>query len=1094
LTLARGDADAYIGNVAVTSYLLDQNVLTGIRMGGYADMGHLELSMAARKGAEPLVAILNKGIAALSPEYRRSIINRYTVTPVAVVLSSEEREWIRAHPVIRLGVDPEFAPFEFVDSDGAYRGIVSDYLDLLNERLGLRMEVVHTHSWADAVEQMRARNLDVLPCLGESAERREFMHFTEPYLSFHRVIITRLDTPFVGGIGDLAGLRVAVQHDSSHADFLAAHPRVEPVYFDTFHDTLSAVAFGEVDYAVGNAATATYWTRKLGLTNLKLAVPLGGTLETLHFGVRKDWPELAGILEKGLASISEEEALAIRRRWMDVDIDSGFDMRRVWAIAGGVAAVLLPLILLVGLHNQRLRREVDSRLEAEQALQESEAKYRTLVEGANSVILRMTPNGVVVFINAFGEEFFEVEPGELLGKSVIGTIVPETDEGLLGFTELMDKLLRDPGQYTVTESAYTTKNGTQKWITWTNRPLLDARGALSEVLSVGIDVTERRAAAMALRRYDFIVNTVKEMMSIINQDGCYEAVNDEWCAVMGMSREAVLGKPIDAVWPADTAGEAIMPRIERCLAGETVQYETVIALPASGERFCEVTMYPFAGEAQHTTHAIVVAQDITERKRNEAVLEQAREAAEAGHRAKSAFLANMSHEIRTPLNAVLGYTQLLQRSPNLTDDQIHALKAIQRSGDHLLSLISDILELSRIEAGRLELYPESFLIERLLSDLNMMFQMKADAKGLLLEFDIDPGLPPCVLADRSRINQVLINLVGNAMKFTDEGGIIVRARRETPAAGKDATDGAFTLAFEVEDTGCGIAPEDQDAIFASFEQAGAAGLRQGGAGLGLSICQSFAESMGGGIALTSTVGKGSTFHFTLRAAIGDESTVPSPAVQRGFRKIRAGQPEQRVLVVDDRDTNRDLLCRMLADLGFVTREAENGKEAIERFAEWSPRIVLIDLVMPVMGGQEAIRRIRALPGAQEGVTIIALTASTLGEEKQDVLAAGANAFLRKPFRAEELLEEIRAHAGIEFDYDDEAAAPESVLTQAQARAAVDGLPADLADRLRSVVARGAISEAAVLAEQLRGEHADLARLVLQHATNYRLNELQDILT
>jgi signal transduction histidine kinase/DNA-binding NarL/FixJ family response regulator len=551
---------------------------------------------------------------------------------------------------------------------------------------------------------------------------------------------------------------------------------------------------------------------------------------------------------------------------------------------------------------------------------------------------------------------------------------------------------------------------------------------------------------------------------------------------------------VSSVWTEKTANTAIWPRLEQCLSGELVHYESVIDMPARGRRHCDVTMYPFINQQRGTTHVIVVAQDVTERKEVEATLKRAMEAAEAGTKAKSAFLANMSHEIRTPLNAVLGYTQLLQRSVNLSPDQRHAVDAIQRSGDHLLSLINDILELSRIEAGRVQIIPGTFSVSQLLSDLEIMFRPKLDAKGLQLHVVVEQGLPDCIKADRNRVNQVLINLVGNALKFTSHGRITVSARDLTSAARPDdVRDGGLRLCFEVEDTGCGIVQEDLEKIFDSFEQSGAAGLRQGGTGLGLSICKHFATLMDGDITVTSTVGKGSRFAFRLRVEEGDVLALPNATPTRRVRRIALDQIPHRVLVVDDRDTNRDLLCRILKELGFETREAVNGLEALAVFADWSPQIVLIDLVMPVMDGREAIRRIRALPGAHAGVTIVALTASTLDDERMQVLADGADAFLRKPFREEELLDEIAKHAGVKFEYDD-ADKVEPVLSggTAETSAAIQELPAELLEKLQSVLLRGAIGEAKVLAEEVRKYNDGLANLIALRAREYRLNELQSL--
>jgi polar amino acid transport system substrate-binding protein len=1087
LEVASGKADAYIGNVAVADYLIDQNVLTSLRVGPIMEMGKLELSMGVRKDYGPLVSIIEKGIATMSPQDRRAILARYTVAPQLVVLSAEEYAWIREHPVIRLGIDPEFAPFEYIDKDGAYRGLASDYIRLLNERLGIHMEVVPNISWDEAVARMGAGALDVLPCVGVSDDRRGYMEFSEPYLSFHRVIITRLDSPFTGTLDDLAGQRVGVQRDSSHHAFLLAEGGTEPVTFETFNDTLLAVAQGDLNWAVGNAATATYWMKRLGLTNLRLAVPLGGELETLHFGIRKDWPELVSILNKGLASITEEEASTIRRRWMDVEMSPGIDFARVRRIILILLAILLPLMLLLAAHNRRLKREIRSRELAEASLRESESEYRTLVESANSIILRMSPDGIVTFLNAFGQRFLEFPGAELLGKSVLGAIHPDTGVAREHLRFLREQLTQRREQLTVLETENITKSGRPVRIAWTHCGLFDDEGALAEILGVGNDVTAQWEASESLRRYEFIINTVNEMMSIINRQGCYEAVNDEWCTATGLSREKVLGNSVATVWPEASVAEAILPRLERCFAGETVAYETRLELSGRGTRFCYITMYPFANQERATTHAIVVAQDITARKENEAALQRAMAEAQAGTRAKSAFLANMSHEIRTPLNAVLGYTQLLQRLPGLSGDQLHALNAIRNSGDHLLALISDILEVSRIEAGHVELNPVSFDVRHLLADLELMFKVKTDAKGISLTIEASENLPELVKADRNRINQVLINLLGNALKFTDTGGITLRASCETlPGAAE------LRLIFEAEDTGCGIAPEAHETVFGVFEQSGETAMRQGGAGLGLAISKNFARLMGGSLTLRSTPGVGSCFHFELIAAPGNKQESRSHEPARRVKCVSANQPEPRVLVVDDRETNRDLLCRMLGNLGFTVRDACNGKEALEVFAQWKPRILLIDLIMPVMGGRETIRRLRAMPDGKE-VAVIVLTASTMGDDKGDILAEGADDFLRKPFREDDLLQAIHEHGHVEFEYDDGAMDVDlAVLTVAAAHAAAAALPAGLARQLQSVIMRGAIGEAKTLAAEIALHHPGLGKLILQRAGDYRLNELQSL--
>jgi CheY-like chemotaxis protein len=450
----------------------------------------------------------------------------------------------------------------------------------------------------------------------------------------------------------------------------------------------------------------------------------------------------------------------------------------------------------------------------------------------------------------------------------------------------------------------------------------------------------------------------------------------------------------------------------------------------------------------------------------------------------------MSHEIRTPMNAVLGYTQLLQRSPNLSPEQEHALKAIRRSGDHLLALISDILELSRIEAGHVELIPETFSVAGLLGDLDLMFRVRTDAKGLELTFDVAEEVPPHLVADRGRVQQVLINLIGNAVKFTERGGIVLRVRSE--AAFPDDLDAPLLVSMEVEDTGHGMDTMHLDAIFGSFEQVDSSPARNEGAGLGLTISRNFARLMGGDVVVSAQPGQGSCFTFTFRSAAGAAGDLPAPPEYRQVLGIETGTGPRRVLVVDDRDTNRDVLVRMLQPLGFETREASNGLEGLEVFESWRPQVVLVDIVMPVMDGKEAIRRMRALPDT-DGVAIVALTASTLQEERQTVLALGANAFLRKPFREEDLLEAIRIHAHINYIYGDEMSEPTPIngeqLSIAQARAALGGLPPALVARLRSIVMRGAINESRTIVEEIHPYDPHLADLVRQRADGYVLDEL-----
>ena len=397
-------------------------------------------------------------------------------------------------------------------------------------------------------------------------------------------------------------------------------------------------------------------------------------------------------------------------------------------------------------------------------------------------------------------------------------------------------------------------------------------------------------------------------------------------------------------------------------------------------------------------------------------LEVKAQEAETANRAKSEFLANMSHELRTPLNAILGFAQLMERDQMLNSQQHNSLATINRSGEHLLALINDVLEMSKIEAGRTVLNPEPFNLHHLLQILKDMFQLRASAKEILLEFDIDPNLPHFVIGDRGKLRQVLINLLGNAIKFTQNGGVTLGVRvkswHKTYPGEK-----LCTLYFEVEDTGKGISPEELDKIFDPFVQTASGAQARGGTGLGLAISRQFIRLMGGDICTSSTLGKGSTFYFEIKLALAKRSKKDKPRKQQVI-SLAPSQPSYRILVVDDRQENRDLLAELLSKVAFDVRTANNGIEAIEQWQEWRPHLIWMDMRMPLMDGYEATKKIKAR--SQEHATvIIALTASAFEEQRAGILAAGCDDLVHKPFQQEVIFETMMKYLRVKYIYKEE---------------------------------------------------------------------------
>ncbi|BAY63051.1 multi-sensor hybrid histidine kinase [Calothrix brevissima NIES-22] len=538
------------------------------------------------------------------------------------------------------------------------------------------------------------------------------------------------------------------------------------------------------------------------------------------------------------------------------------------------------------------------------------------------------------------------------------------------------------------------------------------------------DITSPKLAEEALRRSEQKYRNIFEN-SLVGigrsrlEDGLFLEINQPCAEIIGYSNIAdLVGKRYAPEFQVNPdARAALFAEIQQ--HGEVRNYEIQLRRQDGELRWGLMSARPNLEEA--CLEFMIV--DISDRKQAEQALLCAKEAAEAANRAKSTFLANMSHELRTPLNAILGFAQLMERDTSLNDKQRQSLATINRSGEHLLNLINDVLDMSKIEAGRIVLHCEPFDMHQLLQTIQDMFQIRARAKQLSLRFEIADNIPRYINADEGKLRQVLINLLGNAVKFTQKGTVNLRATAEMRRLDNQQQQSCI-LYFEIQDTGRGIAPEDIDKLFQPFVQSSSNQAIEG-TGLGLAISRQFIRLMGGDINCSSNLGQGSTFRFHLLVTLAEAGQQPPQFTTGKVIGLVEAQPTYRILVVDDAPNNQEIIVQLLSQVGFQVSCANNGQEAIALWQTWQPHVIFMDMRMPVMDGYTATKEIRNQAQGKENQTIIiALTASAFEEEKSTILAAGCNDLIRKPFREQLIFDKLAEHLGVNYLYAENSNSPD----------------------------------------------------------------------
>jgi PAS domain S-box-containing protein len=607
------------------------------------------------------------------------------------------------------------------------------------------------------------------------------------------------------------------------------------------------------------------------------------------------------------------------------------------------------------------------------------------------------------------------------------------------FWQLLDPLLQKQEKILIFETVHQRRDGSLYPIEV--RLQLFEENEEQFFVTIILDITERKAAEESIRDseerlrlaiqaanqglYDLNLQTgevivTPEYATMLGYDPAdFQETHAKWLERLHPDEKERIG----SIYRAYVAGEIPEYRVEfrqRTQAGGwkwILSVGKIVAWDESGKPVRLLGTHTDISKRKATETALLQAKlELEDRvEQRTAELRQAKEAAEAASRAKSSFLANMSHELRTPLNAILGFSQLLGHDESLQATQQQQLRIINRSGEHLLNLINDILEMSKIESGQIALMPSACDLSALLETLKALFALKAESKGLSLEFEQASSVPRYVRVDAGKLRQILINLLSNALKFTDRGSV----QLEVSAVEHEGASQPTRLYFKVTDTGIGIAAEEMPLLFEPFVQTRSGKTLQVGTGLGLAISYQFVQLMGGQLQVSSTPHSGSCFEFDIPIDVVGEQEVPVQSSHRRVLHLAPQQPTFRLLVAEDNAAHRQLMQQILEPLGFRVEVVENGQQAVERWERWQPHLIWMDMRMPVMDGYQAARQIRRRArGNQKRLMpkIIALTASAFQEEHGKILAAGCDDLILKPAREQEILEKLVKHLGVRYLY------------------------------------------------------------------------------
>lgn len=921
------------------------------------------------------------------------VLIAFSTLCAAPAFSPEEQAYIKNNPVVTLGSDYKWPPFDFVDKNGAPTGLSYDYVQLIAEKSGLQFKI-YPAVWAETIQNMKDKKFDGLTCAVKTDERDKFLFFTDPYLSVPMVIIANTNNNDIKTLDDLKGKVVSINKGSYIHEWLQEkYPSIKLLPSTSNEDSLEMLSLGKVDAYVGNLAVSTYIMNQYLLNNLKIVAKLDEFQTTISLAIDKDKTVLFNIIQKTLKDISPKEAQAINSKWSKtLDASKGLlnftPKEQAW----------------IDKHKE-IRYVIDNHFEPLEYLAKDGNTHAGIASNYLALISQKTG------IN------FVREPTKVWSQSVEKINSRQADMyTCLTRTPTREKVVNFTQPYIIMPQVFITRNDV-KFITdikelYGKKVVFVEGYAQNELIQkehpqiqpvIVKDIVDAFKAVVEGDAFAYI-DLLPVASSYIQKNGFSNL------KISGISRyESTFHMALRNDW--EDEGIAILNKVINSISEEeknniynqwiqvkydkTIDYTIVFQIVGAFLLIIAGTLFwnrKLSSEIEKRREVELALQEL-----NKKLLIATQEAQSATH-AKSNFLSNMSHEIRTPMNSILGFAELLDEK--IEDKKLKSfIKTIRSSGESLLMLINDILDLSKIESGKFEIITKATPIKKLLEESIATFTLQAEQKGLNLELSIDSKIPEVIFIDAFRLKEILTNLIGNALKFTDEGfiKIIVEVHRVHKHLSK------IDIVISVQDSGIGIPKEAQSKIFNMFEQQENQDARKyGGTGLGLAISKKLATLMGGSLEVQSDVGKGSVFILKLNNL--DIASLQNGTAQNDLDLNYTVIDFEKavILVADDVEQNRKLIKESFDATLIEVIEAVNGQDAIDKVKSHPIDLILMDIRMPILDGYSATRIIKE----SFDIPIIALTASIMIEDLTRIKEQRFDGYLRKPVSKNELYNEL----------------------------------------------------------------------------------------